>query len=70
MDISFPEDVEFNTLGGLIISQLRAIPADGSSLDLEAYGLKIHVDQVSRRRIRRAFVEKLPPVQEEQEQEE
>ena len=70
MDISFPEDVEFNTLGGLIISQLRAIPADGSSLDLEAYGLKIHVDQVSRRRIRRAFVEKLPPVPVEQEQEE
>ena len=58
IDISFPEDVEFKTLGGLIISQLRAIPADGSILDLEAYGLKIHVDQVRRRRIRRAFVEK------------
>ena len=29
IDISFPEDAKFKTLGGLIISQLRAIPADG-----------------------------------------
>ena len=59
--ISFPEEVEFNTLGGLIISQLRTIPADGSILDLQAYGLKIHVDQVRHRRIQRALVEKAGP---------
>ena len=59
--ISFPEEVEFNALGGLIISQLRTIPADGSILDLQAYGLKIHVDQVRHRRIQRALVEKAGP---------
>ena len=59
--VELPDDLEFDTLGGLVISQLHTIPKDGSILDVEAYGMAIHVDQIEERRIISAAVQKKMP---------
>lgn len=59
LDVDFPEDLEYNTLGGLVFSCLHTIPVDGTALDVEAYGLHIHVDQIADRKIRMAKVWKI-----------
>lgn len=56
-----PEDREFDTLGGLVFSQLHTIPRDGPVPDVEACGLHIHVDQVDGFRIVSATVRKCAP---------
>ncbi len=56
--IDLPADLDFDTLGGLVFSRLHTIPQDGSVLDVEAYGLHIHVEQISERRIVAATVRK------------
>lgn len=60
MDLELPEDLDFDTLGGLVISRLRTIPKDGTVLDVEAYGLHIHVEQIQEKRIIAATVQKCP----------
>lgn len=60
LQLELPEDLEFDTLGGLVFSKLHTIPEDGTVLDVEAYGLRIHVDQIEERRIVSATVRKLP----------
>ena len=45
--VSFPEDADFDTLNGLILSRLNNIPRDGTTLDLEAFGLQIHVEKIA-----------------------
>ena len=59
MDIEFPEDLDFDTLNGLVFSQLNNIPKDGTVLDLQAYGLDIHVERIARRRVVSATLCKL-----------
>ena len=61
LGVELPEDLEFDTLGGLVFSQLHTIPKDGPVLDVEAYGLHIHVDQVEGFRIVSATVRKCDP---------
>ena len=63
MEIELPENLDYDTLGGLVISQLHTIPKDGTVLDVEAYGMRIHVDEIAERRIVAATVEKVtvPP---------
>ena len=63
-----PEDREFDTLGGLVFSQLHTIPQDGPVPDVEACGLHVHVDQADGFRIVSATVRKCAP-QEPQEPE-
>lgn len=65
LDISFPEEEEFDTLGGLVFAQLSVIPADGAQLELDAYGLHIKVLNFTDRRVELALVSKLPPQEEE-----
>ncbi len=62
LDLELPEDLEFDTLGGLVFSQLHTIPKDGTILDVEAYGLHIHVDRIEERRIVSATVRKPDPM--------
>ena len=62
MDIEFPEDLDFDTLNGLVFSQLNNIPKDGPVLDLQAYGLDIHVERIARRRVVSATLRKLAEV--------
>ena len=56
-----PEDEErdWDTLGGLIFSQLSVIPEDGSRPVVEALGLRIRVEELCDRRVEWALVEKL-----------
>jgi len=55
------EDDEFDTLGGLVFSQLTAIPEDGSHPEVECFGLHIRVDELEDRRVAWATVRKLDP---------
>lgn len=67
--VAFPEDLDFDTLGGLVMSTLRSIPEDGSVFDVEAYGLKIHVSKVEDRRVEEAFLQLAQPKEEPEEEE-
>ena len=58
-DIELPEDEEYDTLGGLVFSRLTEIPADGEHPEVECYGLRIRVEELSDRRVEWAVVEKL-----------
>ncbi|MCH5275756.1 MAG: HlyC/CorC family transporter [Lachnospiraceae bacterium] len=51
----------YETVGGLVISLLEAIPEDGVSFDVEGFDLHIHVEgeDIKDRRIERAYVSKL-----------
>lgn len=60
LDLELPEDLEFDTLGGLVFSRLNTIPEDGATLDVSAYGLDIHVEAIEDRRIVTALVRKQP----------
>lgn len=59
LDAQIPEDVEFDTLTGMVFSCLSMIPQDGTSVDVECYGLKIHVEQIMGRKITDALVSKV-----------
>ena len=61
LDVKLPEDREFDTLGGLVFSQLHTIPRNGPVPDVEAYGLHVHVDQVEGFRIVSATVRRCAP---------
>lgn len=50
---------EYDTVGGLVISLLQAIPEDGVSFDVEGCGLHIHVEDIQDRRIEKAYISKL-----------
>ncbi len=64
-DVELPDDLDFDTLGGLVFSCLHTIPKDGTVLDVEAYGLHIHVERIEDRRIVAATVRKCDPAPEE-----
>ncbi len=61
--IELPQDQEldFDTLGGLVFAHLSVIPQDGSRPVVEAMGLRIRVEELCERRVEWALVEKLPP---------
>ena len=61
------ESEEFDTLGGLVFSQLTAIPEDGSHPEVECFGLHIRVDELADRRVEWATVRKLEPEKDEEE---
>lgn len=63
MGLALPEEEErdYDTLGGLVFSQLSVIPEDGSRPLVEALGLRIQVEELCDRRVEWALVEKLPP---------
>ena len=61
MGRTLPDDDErdYDTLGGLIFSQLSVIPENGSHPVVEALGLRIRVEELSERRVEWALVEQL-----------
>ena len=63
MDFELPEEEEldYDTLGGLVFSQLSVIPEDGSRPIVEVLGLRIQVEDLCDRRVEWATVEKLEP---------
>lgn len=58
------EEEDYDTVGGLIISLLQAIPEDGVSFEVEGFGLHIHVEDIQDRRIEKAYISKLAPQKE------
>lgn len=60
MGFDLPEDEErdYDTLGGLVFSQLSVIPEDGSRPVVEALGLRIRVEELCDRRVEWALVER------------
>ena len=61
LNVDVPLDEEFDTLGGLVYSRMSAIPEDGSTPLVEAFGLNIQVEKIEDRRVESALVSKLPP---------
>ena len=59
LGLEFPEDEEAETLGGLVFARLDVIPADGSRPEVEAYGLRIRVEELTDRRVEWATVTRL-----------
>ncbi len=47
---------EYDTIGGLIFAQMDTIPEDGSTFEIEAYGLAMKVVKIEDRRIERVLV--------------
>ena len=67
LDVDLPEEEEYDTLGGLIFSQLSVIPEDGSQLEMDVCGLHVKVEELADRRVEWALVSKLElPVAEEE----
>ena len=55
-----PEDIEFSTLGGMILNELSEIPEDGETeIEVNTCGLHIKVEKVEDRRIESAIVTKI-----------
>lgn len=57
---------EYNTFAGLILSELGEIPADGSTPELEAFGLQIRVTKIEDHRIESTKVAVIEKVQGEE----
>lgn len=60
LDIEMEESEDYDTLGGMIMSRLNAIPADGSTFELDIGRLHIQVTRISQRRVEQAIVSILP----------
>ena len=67
LDIDLPEDLDYDTVGGMVISCLNTIPADGTKLTVETNGLRIRVEKFEDRKVSWALVEKLPSEAKEEE---
>ncbi len=67
MGFELPKDgeIDYDTLGGLVFSQLSVIPEDGSRPAVDALGLHIQVEELCDRRVEWALVERLAPAPEE-----
>lgn len=58
--ITLPEEEEYDTLGGLILDHLNAIPEDGSTFSLDLLGMHIEVLEIQDRRIEWTNISLLP----------
>lgn len=66
LDIELSEQEDFNTLGGLVLSETSEIPRDGDTFEVEVDGLRIRVLRVVDRRIEETRVSILPSETEEE----
>ena len=69
LDISLPLEEEYDTLGGLVFTQLAMIPEDGTQLTVDVCGLHIQVKEIAERRVEWALVSKLSKPAREEEKE-
>ena len=59
MDITLPDQEEYDTIGGMVLSCLHTIPKDGTTVDVEINGLSLHAEKIVGRRIESVLVKKL-----------
>ncbi|HAU36086.1 MAG TPA: hypothetical protein DCX07_00015 [Phycisphaerales bacterium] len=64
MALSVPEDEDYDTVAGMVFSELGYIPSAGEKL--EAHGARFTVLEADERKITRLRVEKLPPDEDEE----
>ncbi|MBE5782416.1 MAG: HlyC/CorC family transporter [Clostridiales bacterium] len=69
LSLELPTEEEFESLGGLIYSQLATIPKDGTHPVVECFGVRIRVDEIVDRRVEWATVTVLPKETKEDEKE-
>ena len=55
LGVKLPVD-EYDTIGGLIFAQMDTIPEDGSTFEIDAYGLAMKVVKIAERRIEKVLV--------------
>ena len=67
LDMELPEDEDYDTVGGMLLSCLRTIPEDGSRPLVQVHGLELQAEKAEDHRIRSVLVRKLPDDTEEQE---
>lgn len=60
LNIEIPEDRDYDTVGGLVLSCLNEIPKDGDCLTVESHNLHVEVTKVEERRIVEANISILP----------
>ena len=60
LDVDLPESSDYTTLGGMVFSNLKTIPKDGTTVELDVGEIHIHVDAISKRRIQSALVSTTP----------
>ena len=68
LDMEIPEDDDYDTVGGMVLSCLRTIPEDGSRPLVQAHGLEHQAEKVEDHRIRSVLVRKLPDDTEDQQE--
>ena len=61
LGVELPADADFDTVSGMVMSCLPAIPQDGARLTVETCGLRIRAEEIRGRKVVRALVEKLQP---------
>lgn len=67
LDFTLPEDYDYDTVAGMILSCLPSIPEDGTTPTVEVCGLNIEVQTIEDRKILWAIVRKLEPEAEKDE---
>ena len=70
LGIEIPENEDYDTLGGMVLSCLRTIPEDGTHPQVTVNGLDIQVEVVEDHRIQSALVRKVEPAEAEKPAEE
>ncbi|MDL2325071.1 hemolysin family protein [Ruminococcaceae bacterium OttesenSCG-928-A16] len=70
LGVELPTDREYDTLGGLVFSQLSSIPQEGEEVEVDVYGMHIHTEPIEDHHVEWAKVSLLPPPQQEPEVEE
>lgn len=68
LDMELPEELEYDTLGGMVFSLFAAIPEDGTKPDVTINGLHVQVESISDHRIEKALVSKIIPETAEEEE--
>ncbi len=66
LQIKLPDERDYDSLGGLVFSQLDVLPDDGTRLSLDVEGLHIETDPIEEHYIEFALVSRLPQPQPEE----
>ena len=61
LEMEIPESEDYDTLGGLVFSQLNNIPEDGTHPNVTVCGLNIQVEELEDQRVEWALVSKVQP---------
>lgn len=59
LELELPEELEYDTLGGMVFSMFSSIPDDGSKPEVTINGLHVQVESIADHRIEKALVSKV-----------